>query len=100
MSHSISRRQAIKQLAAAGAGIAATPIILRGQTQDIVVAGKPVEIAVSAVGPAIARITIRPITDSGVTPVATDGALAQAEWGKPLATYRGAASGSQSRTVT
>lgn len=99
MPHSISRRQALKQLAAAGAGLAAAPLVLRGQTQDMVVAGKPVEVAVSAVGPAIARITIRPINSDVVTPIPIDDALVQAEWGKPLAAYRAPAPASLARAI-
>ena len=91
MPHSISRRQALKQLAAAGAGLAATPLVLRGQTQDIVVAGRTVDIAISAVGPAIARITICPVSGDAIMGVPTDGALVQSEWGKPLLAYTSAA---------
>jgi alpha-glucosidase len=95
----ITRRDALKQLAAAGAGLAASPLILRGHTQDLIVAGKPVEIAVSAVGPAIARITIRPIADGALVPVPDDGALVRDEWGNALGRYRTAVSAPQSRTL-
>ena len=96
----VSRRDALKQLAVAGAGLAAGPSILRGQSQDFTIAGTPVEIAVSAVGPAIARITVRPIANGTTTPVPDDGALVQQEWGAPLGTYRTPASSPEPRTVT
>ena len=43
----IDRRDALKQLGAAGVGIAVAPVLLRGQDSPITVAGRPVEIAVS-----------------------------------------------------
>ena len=95
----VSRRDALKQLAAAGAGLAATPLIVRGQTQDLIVAGKPIELAISAVNPAIVRITIRPITDAVVTPVPEDGALIKEEFGNAIGKYRTPAQLPQGRTL-
>lgn len=87
MAPSISRRDVLKRLAAAGASLAA-PVVLRGQTGDLIVAGRPVEIALSAVTPAIARITIRPIAGGQLAPVPLDGALAREEWGAPIGRFR------------
>ena len=88
MARSLSRRDALKQLGAAGAGLLTVPIVLRGQTGNLVVAGQPVEVAVSSVSPAIARVTIRPIVEGQLTPVPTDDALVREEWGAALARQR------------
>ena len=40
-----TRRDALKQILAAGVGITAAPIVLRGQRTPISIAGQPVEIA-------------------------------------------------------
>ena len=95
----ISRRDALKQLAVAGAGLAASPLVLRGQTGDIVVAGQSVEVAVSAVSPVIARITIRPIAGGVVAPVPDDDALVRSEWTGAHAAFRATAAGSQPRML-
>ena len=89
----------MKRLATAGAGLAAAPLILRGQSQDITVAGRPVEIAVSAVGPAIARITLRPLVNGSPAPVPHDDALVREEWGEPIGRYRTAAPEAPPRTI-
>ena len=54
---------------------------------DIVIAGQPVEIAVSSVSPDTVRITVRQIQSEGLAPIATTGALVQDEFGKPLGQY-------------
>ncbi len=91
MRERVSRRQAIKDLSIAGAGLAISGGIIRGQTTDIVVAGVPVEIAVSSVSPATVRITVRPIVDGAPAPVAVTGALERELFGKNLAAARAAA---------
>jgi alpha-glucosidase/alpha-D-xyloside xylohydrolase len=91
MAARISRRQALKDLGIAGAGLAISGRIIRGQTTDIIVAGRPVEIAVSSVSPATVRITVRPIVDSAPAPVAVTGALERESFGANLATARGPA---------
>jgi alpha-glucosidase/alpha-D-xyloside xylohydrolase len=95
----VSRRDVLKQLVAASAGLAASPLVLRGQAADLVVAGQPVEVAVSAVSPVIARITIKPIAGGIVTPVPDDDALVRSEWEGPHAAYRAAAAASQPRML-
>ncbi len=49
--------------------------VIRGQAGDILVAGKPVEIAVFALSPVTVRLTVRPIEGTRVVDVAEDGAL-------------------------
>ncbi len=57
----IPRRDAIKQLTLAGAGLAFSGGIIRGQGKPIVINGKPVEIVVAAVSPTTVRITLLPL---------------------------------------
>ena len=61
MSQPITRRDALKDIGVAGAGLASPRGVIRGQSADIIVAGKPVEIACLSVSPATVRITVRPI---------------------------------------
>ena len=77
----------MKQLALATTALA-VPTIIRGQSQDIVIAGKPVEIAVSPVLARAIRITVRPVTGGAVP---TDGALLNREYG-PLSLLKSATS--------
>src|ERR1051326_1557986 len=63
MTHFMSRREALRTLGNATAGIA---LAGRGALQtdaEIRVAGKPVEISVAAVSPVTVRITLLPIED-------------------------------------
>src|SRR5215510_6049659 len=79
--HQPTRREALKQIGAAGAGMLAAPALLAYQETGIVVAGQPVDIAVSAVNPDCVRITIRQITGGSDGSLA-DGALAKDAWPK------------------
>jgi hypothetical protein len=58
MSDFVSRREVLKRIGKATAGIALTGGVIRGQGTDIVVAGKPVEIAVASVSPTTVRISV------------------------------------------
>jgi alpha-glucosidase/alpha-D-xyloside xylohydrolase len=82
-----TRREALKQLGAAGAGILAAPALIGGQDTGIVVAGQLVDVAISSVNPDCVRITIRRATGGSDASLA-DGALAKSEWGAPLARTR------------
>src|SRR5688572_15114707 len=84
-----SRRNALKQLAAAGAAAALNPEVIRGQATPIRVAGMPVEIAVASISPVTVRITVAAIVGTGGVP--DDGALVAAAEGKALARRRTAA---------
>src|SRR5687768_4943179 len=81
----IPRREAVKQLTLAGAGLACSGGIIRGQTTPIVVNGKPVEIVVASVSPQTVRLTVMPIDVAGVL---EDGALVAGAAGRPSATKR------------
>jgi hypothetical protein len=58
MAKSVSRHQALEQLGKATAGAVLTAGGLRAQNTNIVVAGKPVEIAIASVSAVTARITV------------------------------------------
>src|SRR4029453_12001703 len=81
-----SRRNALKHLAAAGVGAALHPVVIRGQSAPIRVAGMPVEIGVASISPTTVRVTVTAIAGTGGVP--DDGALVAAAEGKPLARRR------------
>ena len=81
-----SRRNALKHLAAAGVGAAFHPVIIRGQSAPIRVAGMPVEIAVASISPVTVRVTVAAIVGTGGVP--DDGALVAAAERKPVARGR------------
>jgi alpha-glucosidase (family GH31 glycosyl hydrolase) len=84
----VSRREVLKQLGTAGAGVLLAPQAIRGQSPTIVIAGTPVEIAIASLSPMTARITVVPIAgDAATMPV--DGALVSEELGKSIAHTRG-----------
>ncbi|MGA2261683.1 MAG: TIM-barrel domain-containing protein [Acidobacteriota bacterium] len=85
MSNPLTRRDALKRLGTVGAGIILGRGIIRGQYADIMVSGKPVEIAVSSLNPATVRITVLPLTDGRAAPVPVDGALMSEAEGRALA---------------
>ncbi len=84
MPEPLSRRERAETLGCAGAGVAFRGGILRGQPSPIVIAGRPVEIAVLAVSPSTVRITALPLDGA----VADDGALVPAAAGRILSTRR------------
>ena len=86
MSEHVSRRRALKNLAAAGAAAAFGPAVIQGQSAPIRVAGMPVEIAVASISPVTVRITVAAIAGTGGVP--EDGALVAAAEGKPFARRR------------
>jgi alpha-glucosidase (family GH31 glycosyl hydrolase) len=73
----VSRRTAIKRLAAAGAGVAIAPVVLRGQS-PLTFAGRPVEIAIVPISASTTRISIREIVDGKARPIVNRGALVAA----------------------
>jgi alpha-glucosidase (family GH31 glycosyl hydrolase) len=80
MANPVSRREALKHLSHASAGVLLARGIIRGQSSEIVIAGKPSEIGVSALSPSTVRVTVLPIEGRRVATVPVDGALvAEAE---------------------
>ncbi len=72
---SITRRNALKSLGAAGAGLLVPAGFIRGRSGEIIVAGQPVEIAVAVLSPSTIRITAVPLEDGLAAPIPDDGAL-------------------------
>ena len=90
MPDSISRREALKQLGATGAGLVLAPRVIRGATADIIVAGSPVEIAVSTLSAVTVHVTVRPMDAGRPASIAATGALAKDEFGTLSARGRSA----------
>jgi alpha-glucosidase len=76
MREPLSRRDALKQLGSAGAGVVLSGGIIRGQTTPIRIAGMPVEIAVAPISASTVRITAAAVVETGAVP--EDGALVRA----------------------
>jgi alpha-glucosidase len=87
MSAPLSRRDAIKQLGAAGAAVALGPRIIRGLPDGITIDGRLVEIEVASVSAVTARITVRPLDGAGLFAVPVTGELVEQTPGR--ATARG-----------
>jgi alpha-glucosidase/alpha-D-xyloside xylohydrolase len=64
--------------------------LFRGNEADILLAGQPVEIAISSVSAATVRITVRPLSGGAPTAVPITGALVNEEFGKAVARARDA----------
>src|SRR5688572_16427786 len=80
----LTRRQLLQQLGAT-AGAAMVPLgVIRGQEAPIMVAGKPVEIAVFSVSPDTVRLTVRPVDTGKPEAVPYTGALVADEFGAAL----------------
>jgi alpha-glucosidase/alpha-D-xyloside xylohydrolase len=77
MATPLCRRDALKQIGAAGAGFVLAGGKLRGQGAGVTVAGRPVEIAVSSVSAATVRVTVRPLVGGAPAAVPLTGALVQ-----------------------
>src|ERR1043165_372038 len=75
----VSRRDALKQLSAA---VILGPSMVWRRATDIVVAGRPVEIAVASVSATTVRVTLRPVVNGSVAPIPPSGELASDELGR------------------
>src|ERR1051326_2414213 len=99
MSQRISRRDVIKQIGRGTAALALTGGNVGAQGADIVVAGRPVEIAIETVSAATVRITLLPIERGQALPLPDTGTLIQTHWraagrGRAAASLRSVRSGS------
>src|SRR5687767_1218439 len=76
-----SRRDALKTIGVTGAGLlvggGSLRGIIRGQAAEIIVAGQPVEIAVSSESAITVRLTVRPIVNGRPAGLAVTGAMAR-----------------------
>jgi alpha-glucosidase/alpha-D-xyloside xylohydrolase len=59
-----------------------------GRDTILQVAGRPVELAVTAVGEHIVRLSIVPVEHGDSEPIPTDGSLVERNWGAPLVRLR------------
>ena len=78
---SISRREALKHIGAATAGFVLPTTLFRGRVRDIVVDGRPVEIAVAAVSGHTVRVTVLPLVGGSRGSLSVDGALVREDLG-------------------
>jgi alpha-glucosidase/alpha-D-xyloside xylohydrolase len=84
----LSRRDALKHLGAASAGLALGGGVIRGQASPIVVAGQPAEIAVASVSATTVRITVRPLASGMPGEIAFTGALEKTDLGSAVSKAR------------
>jgi alpha-glucosidase len=82
----MTRREALKNTAAAGAML--MPVAGIAQDAEIKIAGRAVELALTAVAPEMVRITAQPIENGQPLPIPSDGALIKDDWGKPVVKLR------------
>jgi alpha-glucosidase (family GH31 glycosyl hydrolase) len=88
MKKSISRRDALKSVATAGAGALLRPALAIPQDGSIQVAGRPVEITLTAASAQTVRIAIQAIENGQPQPIPPDDVLVKENWGQPAARLR------------
>ncbi len=85
----LSRRDALKQLGAAGVALTVGPHVgphvFGGGPDGITIAGQRVEIEIASVSAVTVRITVRPVRDGHTTPVPATGELVEQSPGKIVA---------------
>lgn len=83
MSNQLSRREALKRLSTAGAGV----LIASPLTQDnaLRITGRAVELSLTPVSTQTVRLSITPIANGQPQPISSDGSLAPSAWPKPAA---------------
>lgn len=94
MTQQMSRRDALRALTLAGAGLSA-PTLLRGMASALEVGGRAVDVAVWTLGPTTLRITVRPASATAAVPLT--GAVLQDEAGTPSPGVPGLAAGTSVR---
>src|SRR5678816_4069076 len=86
MSKPISRRDTLKRLSSAGAGVlSCSNLIKAAPDSPIQIAGRDVEISVTSVGPKMVRISVVPLENGKLQPIPQEGTLLGQEWPKPVA---------------
>ena len=83
-----NRREALKRIATAGACALLTSDAGLAETAPTQIAGRPIEVTVTAATPQTVRITIQPIENGQLVPISQDGALVKADWGTPALRWR------------
>src|SRR5262249_12977432 len=81
MSMPISRRIILKSL-----GMASFLSARSGAAEDerLTIAGRPVEVSVTPIGPSIVRISLAPMEGGRAQPIPGDGSLVRLDWGAPI----------------
>jgi alpha-glucosidase/alpha-D-xyloside xylohydrolase len=86
MSKPVSRRDTLKSLGSAGAGVLLNPrLISNAQDAAIQVTGRLVGIALTSISAQTVRLSIVPIENGKPQPIPQDGSLAQQAWPEPVA---------------
>jgi len=88
MSKLISRRDVLKGLGTVSASAILDERLVTAQSAELRVAGKPIEIAVSAVSAHTVRISLAPVENGRVKSIPYDGSLVQESWAPPAARWR------------
>jgi alpha-glucosidase (family GH31 glycosyl hydrolase) len=88
MKKTLSRREALKSVATAGAGALLGPALAIPQDGSIQVAGRPVEVTITAASQQTVRITLQPIENGQPRPIPETGSLVKENWGQPAARLR------------
>ena len=88
MSKPVSRRDALRQLGAAGAGLMIGGDVIRTRVDDIIIAGQPVEIEVGSVSPITVRVTLSPLDGGRPVPVPITGELVKDNVGERVGRAR------------
>ena len=88
MTQPLTRRDVLRQIGSAGAAVALSGGVFRGQSSDIMVGGLPVEIAVSPLSPSTVRLTVLPLVNGAPAAIPDDGGVAQPEAAKRVGARR------------
>jgi alpha-glucosidase (family GH31 glycosyl hydrolase) len=88
MKNAMTRREALKSVAAIGSTALLVPQITLGQEQPIQISGLPVEIQLTPVSASNVRISIVPVASNVAQPVTSIGTLVRSDFGKPIAGIR------------
>ncbi len=84
----MTRRQALRSVAAAGAGSLLRAPSASGEDAGLQIAGRPVEVSLTAASQWTVRIAIQALAGGQPQPIPSDGALVKEDWGPPAARLR------------
>jgi alpha-glucosidase/alpha-D-xyloside xylohydrolase len=83
-----TRRETLKGIGSAGLAALIEAPSLTARETPIQIMGRPVEIAVSVIGPQTVRISVTPIVNGQRQPIPDDGSLLSTGWPQPAARIR------------
>ena len=83
-----NRREALKCIATAAAGVTLDGEGCLAQEASVQVGGRAVELTITPATPQMVRVTIRAIENGQTVPVSNDGALVRTTWGAPALRWR------------